>query len=201
MKILVLDNYDSFTYNLVQYIEEILDREIDVFRNDAIALEAVAEYDVIVLSPGPGIPQDAGIMPDLIRRYGPEKFILGVCLGHQAIGEVYGAELQNLDRVYHGTATSIRQLENDPALFGGLASDLQVGRYHSWVIRPGSLPETLILTATDEKNQIMAIRHRDYEIRGVQFHPESILTETGYQMLETYFQYVGQQRAAGALTN
>ncbi len=196
MEVLVLDNYDSFTYNLVQYIEEILDREIDVFRNDAIELDAVNQYDVIVLSPGPGVPQDAGIMPDLIRKYAPYKHLLGVCLGHQAIGEAFGAELLNLDRVYHGTATQMRQLGIDPALFKGLDAELTVGRYHSWVIRPGSLPPELLLTATDDRDQIMAIKHRDYEVRGVQFHPESILTETGYQMLVNYFQYVEAQLTA-----
>ena len=190
MKVLVLDNYDSFTYNLVQYIQEILEREVDVIRNDAISVEAVDAYDVIILSPGPGIPEEAGIMPELIQRYAGKKFIFGVCLGHQAIGEAFGAELQNLAEVYHGIETQMQQTEADNVLFRDIPKAFQAGRYHSWVIKKGTLPEEFTLTAVDQQGEIMAIRHREHEIYGVQFHPESIMTPEGYKMLENFFQHV-----------
>ncbi len=190
MKVLVLDNYDSFTYNLVQYIQEILEREVDVIRNDAIALEAVDAYDVIILSPGPGIPEEAGIMPALIQRYAGKKFIFGVCLGHQAIGEAFGAELENLAEVYHGIETRMQQTEARNVLFQNIPADFQAGRYHSWVIKKGTLPAEFELTAVDQQGEIMAIRHREHEIYGVQFHPESIMTPEGYQMLENFFAHV-----------
>lgn len=189
MKILVLDNYDSFTFNLVQYIQEILDQKVDVRRNDAITLDAVTPYDAIVLSPGPGLPSEAGIMPDLIRRYAAEKPILGVCLGHQAIGEAFGARLENLAHVFHGVETPITITEPEEPLFRDMGSPFQAGRYHSWVVREDSLPDSLQVTAVDDAGAIMAMRHRKYNVRGVQFHPESIMTEFGRQMLENFFAY------------
>ncbi|MEL6973281.1 MAG: aminodeoxychorismate/anthranilate synthase component II [Bacteroidota bacterium] len=190
MQVLVLDNYDSFTYNLVQYIQEILERPIEVIRNDGISVDEVDAYDVIILSPGPGIPEEAGIMPDLIQRYAGKKFILGVCLGHQAIGEAFGAELQNLAEVYHGIETSMQQTEEQNVLFQGLPSAFQAGRYHSWVIKKDTLPQEFVLTAVDQQGEIMAIRHQEHEIYGVQFHPESIMTPEGYKMLENFFAHV-----------
>lgn len=186
MKLLVLDNYDSFTYNLVQYIQEILGHAIDVRRNDAIALDAVEEYDVIVLSPGPGLPADAGIMPALLKRYAPTKSILGVCLGHQAIGEAFGASLSNLAHVYHGVATPIQQTGNDGGFFAELDPVFEAGRYHSWVVKKDTLPADLIITAEDEQGEIMAMRHREYAVYGVQFHPESVMTPGGKRMLKNF---------------
>jgi anthranilate synthase component 2 len=190
MKVLVLDNYDSFTYNLVQYIQEILEHPVDVIRNDAISLGAVDQYDVIVLSPGPGIPEEAGIMLDLIQQYAGSKFILGVCLGHQAIGEAFGAQLENLTTVFHGIETSMKITTAESVLFAGMGERFQAGRYHSWVIKKDTLPDSFIITATDDEGQIMAIRHREKEVFGVQFHPESIMTAEGYRMLENFFSYV-----------
>ena len=187
MKILVLDNYDSFTFNLVQYIQEILGRQVDVFRNDGIGLEAVAQYEAIILSPGPGLPSEAGIMPELIRRYAGEKAILGVCLGHQAIGEAFGAELENLSQVYHGVETPVLVTDGEEPLFRGIPVPFGAGRYHSWVVRRDSLPEELLVTAEDENGVIMAMRHREFNVRGVQFDPESIMTECGRQILENFF--------------
>lgn len=189
MKILVLDNYDSFTFNLVQYVQEILGRKVDVYRNDAIALDAVADYDAIILSPGPGLPAEAGIMPELIRRYASEKAILGVCLGHQAIGEAFGAKLENLAQVYHGVETEVTATVSEEPLFRDIPRQFQAGRYHSWAVRSVSLPESLEVTAVDAQGAIMAMRHREYNVRGVQFHPESIMTEHGRQMLENFFTY------------
>lgn len=184
MKVLVLDNYDSFTYNLVQYIQEILEQKIDVFRNDEIDLDAVDEYDFIILSPGPGLPKDAGIMPALIQRYAATKTILGVCLGHQAIGEAFGASLENLAHVFHGVETPVQVVVEDEPLFQSMPTTFQAGRYHSWVVEKESLPSELEVTAVDKDGVIMAMRHRTYDVRGVQFHPESIMTEFGRKMLE-----------------
>ncbi len=189
MNILILDNYDSFTYNLVQYIQEILDRPVDVYRNDEISLDAVGRYDVIVLSPGPGIPAEAGIMPALIGRYAASKAILGVCLGHQAIGEAFGGQLHNLSQVYHGIETPIRVADEAEALFKDIPATFRAGRYHSWVVQRDGLPERLQVTALDDQGQIMAFRHREHNVRGVQFHPESIMTEYGRKMLENFFAY------------
>ena len=186
MKILVLDNYDSFTYNLVQYIAELTGETPSVFRNDAINLDDVDAYDFIVLSPGPGLPSEAGIMPELITRYGHTKHISGVCLGMQAIGEAYGGELYNLPKVYHGVATNVNILVEDEKLFEGLEKQIEVGRYHSWVINPEGFPETLEITSLDENGQIMSIRHKKFDVRGVQFHPESVLTPHGKKMLENW---------------
>lgn len=183
MKVLVLDNYDSFTYNLVQYIQEILDQKIDVFRNDEITLDEVDAYDFIILSPGPGLPKDAGIMPALIQRYAASKSILGVCLGHQAIGEAFGAELENLTDVFHGVETPIDVVVEDEVLFQEMPTTFQAGRYHSWVLAKDSLPEDLEITAVDKSGVIMAMRHKTFDVKGVQFHPESIMTEHGMKML------------------
>jgi anthranilate synthase component 2 len=197
MKILVLDNYDSFTFNLVQYIQDILGRQVDVFRNDAISLDDVDAYDTIILSPGPGLPSEAGIMPALIQRYAPTKAILGVCLGHQAIGEAFGGQLENLTQVYHGIETPIRVTDPDEPMFLDLPPRLNVGRYHSWVVRQEELPESLIVTAVDEKGEIMAMRHREYNVRGVQFHPESVMTLEGKKMLASFFTHCTSYEVVG----
>ena len=187
MKVLVLDNYDSFTFNLVQYIQEILDQKVDVFRNDAISLDAVDNYQAIILSPGPGLPADAGIMPELIKRYGPTKAILGVCLGHQAIGEAFGGSLENLTKVYHGIETPIEVTDPAEPMFQGLPTTLQVGRYHSWVVRKEDLPDCFNVTSVAEEGVVMSMTHKQYNVRGVQFHPESIMTEHGHAMLQNFF--------------
>ena len=192
MKILVLDNYDSFTYNLVQYLQEVSDHPIDVFRNDAISLEAVDAYDLIVLSPGPGVPEQAGIMPELLQRYASTKSIFGVCLGLQAIGEAFGGKLQNLEQVYHGLETPIQQTVISDPNFQDLPASFTVGRYHSWVVQRDALPEELQITAEDENGEIMALRHRDYNVSGVQFHPESIMTNYGKEILLNVLQYTAE---------
>ena len=186
MKILVLDNYDSFTYNLVQYVQELIGHKVDVFRNDAIALDDVAAYDKIILSPGPGLPKDAGIMPELIKRYAPTKEILGVCLGHQAIGEAFGGTLHNIEKVYHGVATPIEVVDGQSLIFRGLPIRPEVGRYHSWIVEKKNLPDELQTTAVDVHGTIMAMRHKTYKVYGVQFHPESVLTPLGKAMLRNF---------------
>jgi anthranilate synthase component 2 len=191
MKILVLDNYDSFTYNLVQYIQEIIQAEVDVYRNDEITLDAVADYEVIILSPGPGLPAQAGIMPELIQRYAAEKSILGVCLGHQAIGEAFGADLENLSKVFHGIETPIRIIDETDPVLKDVSEVFQAGRYHSWVIEKNSLPDSLKITAIDVKGEIMAMRHKSYKLFGLQFHPESIMTPEGKKMLENFLTFSG----------
>ena len=183
MKLLVLDNYDSFTYNLVQYLRELTPEGLDVRRNDQISLDDVGAYDCIVLSPGPGVPQEAGIMPALLERYAHEKAILGVCLGHQAIGEAFGGELVNLEHVYHGVDTEMSVLDEEEVLFQDLPATFRAGRYHSWAVRRENLPAALTVTAEDEHGAIMAFRHNLYNVRGVQFHPESIMTEHGKAMI------------------
>ena len=182
-KILVIDNYDSFTYNLVHYIESDDNYTVDVFRNDEITLEEVDRYDTIVLSPGPGLPKDAGILEDLIKKYAPTKKILGVCLGMQAIGEVFGGTLINLDKVYHGVATPIEVLDKEDVLYRNLPHQFNVGRYHSWVVDSKDFPEALKVTSKEEHGQIMSLKHRKYNVYGVQYHPESILTENGKEIL------------------
>lgn len=186
MNILMLDNYDSFTYNLVQYIEEETGQSIDVRRNDGITLAEAAAYDTIVLSPGPGLPSEAGIMPALIETYAPTRRILGVCLGHQAIGEAFGASLKNLPRVYHGIKTPIDVLDGSDPLFAGLPDCIEVGRYHSWVIDGTTLPSCLRVLARDRDGEIQAIAHESYAVRGVQFHPESIMTGEGRRLLTNF---------------
>lgn len=185
-KILLLDNYDSFTYNLVHYIETNHEYTVDVFRNDKISLEQVQEYDTIILSPGPGLPKDAGILIELIQTYASTKKILGVCLGMQAIGEVFGGTLINLKRVFHGVATPIKVLDNQNLLFRGLPSTFDVGRYHSWVISNEVFPTHLKVTAVDENQQVMSIKHQAYDLYGVQFHPESVLTEYGKELIVNF---------------
>ena len=183
MKILVIDNYDSFTYNLVQYIERVIKRPVDVYRNDKISLDAVDQYDKILISPGPGIPDEAGITLDLIRSYGSSKSILGVCLGHQAIAEAYGGSIVNLTKVYHGVVGKMKQVLRGDYLFEGVPLDFDAGRYHSWVVEPGTLPGDLEVTVENDEGYIMALRHKTHDVRGVQFHPESVLTEFGGRMI------------------
>jgi anthranilate synthase component 2 len=185
-KILVIDNYDSFTYNLVHYIGNLTDDSIDVFRNDEIGLNEVNEYDKILLSPGPGVPVEAGICLELIRKYAPFKSILGVCLGHQAIGEAFGGRLINLDKVYHGIATPIRVITPGDPLYKDIPEVFEVGRYHSWVVSDENFPSDLIITARDENEMIMGISHTRYNVHGVQYHPESVLTQHGYQIIENW---------------
>lgn len=185
MKTLILDNYDSFTFNLVHYVEQFCD-DITVKRNDEISLDEVDAFDAIILSPGPGLPKRAGIMPQLIERYAPTKRILGVCLGHQAIGEAFGASLKNLNQVHHGVAIPINVLGKDEPLFRELPHRIDTGRYHSWVIDGESIPSDLIVTATDDDGEVMAIRHREYDVCGVQFHPESLLTPEGLKVIENW---------------
>jgi anthranilate synthase component 2 len=183
-KILVIDNYDSFTYNLVHYLED-LDCEVTVYRNDEFEMEEIARFDKILLSPGPGIPDEAGLLKQVIQQYGPTKSIFGVCLGQQAIGEVYGGTLSNLDKVYHGVATNVTKAVNDELLFEGLDNEFEVGRYHSWVVDT-NLPDCLEATSFDANGQVMSLRHKTYDVRGVQFHPESVLTPNGKKMLENW---------------
>jgi anthranilate synthase component 2 len=183
-KILVIYNYDSFTYNLVHYLED-LDCEVTVYRNDEFDIDEIAVFDKILLSPGPGIPDEAGLLKEVIRKYGPTKSIFGVCLGQQAIGEVFGGTLSNLDKVYHGVATIVKTLVDDDILFEGLGNEFEVGRYHSWVV-DANLPDVLEATSVDENGQIMSLRHKTFDVRGVQFHPESVLTPNGKKMLENW---------------
>ncbi len=185
-KILVIDNYDSFTYNLVHYIEKITGTHPDVFRNDQIEIANAAKYDKILLSPGPGIPVEAGICLDLIRQLGPSKSILGICLGHQAIGEAFGAKLTNLSRVYHGLATPVRIIQPEEPLFKGLPETIIAGRYHSWVVTRVNLPDCFTITCDDEEGTIMGITHKQYDVRGLQFHPESVLTEQGMDIVRNW---------------
>ena len=190
MKILIFDNYDSFTYNLVHVVEKIIHGKVDVFRNDKIPLEKVKEYDKIVLSPGPGLPVESGLLLSLIKEYAPTKSILGVCLGHQAIGETFGGNLINLSTVYHGVATKIKvnpgrtQTEND--VFNSLPAELEVGRYHSWIVSKENFPGELEITSEDENGYIMALRHKTFDVQGVQFHPESVLTPMGESMMRNW---------------
>ena len=183
-KILVIDNYDSFTYNLVHYLED-LNCAVTVYRNDEFELEDVALFDKILLSPGPGIPDEAGLLKPVIEKYGPTKSIFGVCLGQQAIGEVYGGTLSNLDKVYHGVATTVKTVVDDEITFQGLEKEVEVGRYHSWGV-DATLPDSLEATSFDENGQVMSLRHKSYDVRGVQFHPESVLTPNGKKMLENW---------------
>ena len=185
MKILLFDNYDSFTYNLLHILKE-LGADVEVHRNDKISLEEIERFDKILLSPGPGIPEEAGILLPLIRRYAPTKSILGVCLGEQAIGEVFGATLINLTDVHHGVCSDIRIVAKDP-IFEGLEPGIRVGRYHSWAVSKENFPDCLEITAVDtEEGQIMGLRHREYDVRGIQFHPESVLTPKGKTIIENW---------------
>jgi anthranilate synthase component 2 len=205
MKILVFDNYDSFTYNLVHLVQKITGGKVDVYRNDQIPMEKVKEYDKIILSPGPGIPTEAGMLLPLIKEYASSKSILGVCLGHQAIGEAFGGKLVNLSTVYHGVATPVRIVRRETSnvkgksedvsrltshvslkLFDGLPEEISVGRYHSWIISEEGFPNELEITARDENNFIMALQHKNYDVQGVQFHPESVLTPDGETILRNW---------------
>jgi len=185
-KIIVLDNYDSFTYNLVHYIESNPNYEVDVFRNDEISIDAIDNYNTIILSPGPGLPEEAGILKELVKRYAPTKKILGVCLGMQAIGEVFGGELENLNDVFHGVATPITITNPNDLLYKNLPENIEVGRYHSWVISNNNFPNKLVVTSKDDNDQIMSIKHQDYNVYGVQYHPESILTEHGKEIINNF---------------
>nr|WP_294776555.1 aminodeoxychorismate/anthranilate synthase component II [uncultured Flavobacterium sp.] len=184
-KIAVIDNYDSFTYNLVHYLED-LGAQTTVFRNDELALEELESFDKILLSPGPGIPDEAGLLKQIIIRYANHKSILGVCLGQQAIAEVFGGSLTNLEKVYHGVATKVKIVVDNESLFDEIPAELEVGRYHSWVVNSDDLPEVLETTAVDENGEIMSIRHKNYDVKGVQFHPESILTPHGKTILRNW---------------
>ena len=203
-RILVFDNYDSFTYNLVHLVEKLLHQKVEVHRNDQLPLEKVKEFDKIILSPGPGLPSEAGLLLPLIREYAASKPILGVCLGHQAIGEVFGATLVNLSTVYHGVATPIRILGEEngaqngvanggakgrpmrSALFEGLSSSFEAGRYHSWIVSDEGFPEELEVTARDDNGYIMGLQHKRFDVQGVQFHPESVLTPEGDRIMRNW---------------
>ena len=187
LKILVFDNYDSFTYNLVHAVKKLGYTDVEVHRNDQIALEDIERFDKIILSPGPGVPSESGILLDVIRRYAPTKSILGVCLGEQAIAEAFGGTLINLTDVHHGVSSMVDVLQDD-VLFNGLAKQLEVGRYHSWAAEKSTLPECLTITAEDEEGMIMALQHKTYDVRGVQFHPESVLTPDGEKMLKNWLE-------------
>jgi anthranilate synthase component 2 len=185
MRILILDNYDSFTFNLVHYVEQFCDG-VNVMRNDEISLDEVQVFDAIVLSPGPGLPKDAGIMPELIKRYASTKKILGVCLGHQAIGEAFGASLKNLNQVHHGISIPTNIIVRDEPLFKDVPDRIETGRYHSWVIDSETVPAELIITAIDDEGEVMAIRHAQHDVCGVQFHPESLLTPDGLNIIRNW---------------
>lgn len=185
MKILVFDNYDSFTYNLVQIIEQIIGEKVDVYRNDQIALEDIEKYDKIILSPGPGIPEEAGILLDVIKKYASTKSIFGVCLGQQAIAEAFGGSLINLSEIYHGVATEATQT-SEHHIFNNLPKTLEVGRYHSWAVNPDDFPEELEITSVDKNGMIMSLKHKTYDVHAVQYHPESILTPDGKKILENF---------------
>jgi len=184
MKIAIIDNYDSFTYNLSHLVKE-LGTEVTVLRNDQFRLDDLVPYSKIILSPGPGIPSEAGLLLDVIRTYAGRKPILGVCLGHQAIGEAFGARLENLSDVFHGVATPCHIIADDP-IFSGLGRDITVGRYHSWAVAREGLPDCLEVTAVSDEGQIMALRHRELNVHGIQFHPESVLTPDGRRMLQNW---------------
>lgn len=184
MKIVIIDNYDSFTYNLSHLVKE-LGAEVTVLRNDQFQLPQLSAFDKIILSPGPGIPSEAGLLTEVIRTYAGRKPMLGVCLGHQAIGEVFGAKLENLSQVFHGVATPCHILAGSP-LFAGLPATITVGRYHSWVVSKEDFPSCLEITAESDEGQIMALRHRDCELFGIQFHPESILTPEGKTIIKNF---------------
>ncbi len=184
IKVLVIDNYDSFTYNLVHYLED-LNCDVTVVRNDKLTLDDVKSFNKIVLSPGPGVPDEAGLLKAIIKEYAPTKSILGVCLGQQAIGEVFGGSLINLDEVYHGVATNVTIAVDDESLFEGLEKEIEVGRYHSWVVN-SNLPDCLEATSFDENGQVMSLRHREYDVKSVQYHPESVLTPNGKKILENW---------------
>lgn len=184
MKIVIIDNYDSFTYNLSHLVKE-MGADVTVFRNDQFSLDSLEAFDKIILSPGPGIPSEAGLLLDVIRTYAGKKPMLGVCLGHQAIGEAFGGRLENLSDVFHGVATPCHITADSP-LFQGLAKDITIGRYHSWVVSREAFPECLEITAVSDEGQVMALQHRQMPIYGIQFHPESVLTPEGKEIIKNY---------------
>jgi anthranilate synthase component 2 len=185
-RVLIFDNYDSFTYNLVHMVEKILHTKIAVCKNDEWPLEKIGEFDKIILSPGPGLPDEAGMLKKVIQHYASSKSILGICLGHQAIGEVFGAQLKNLDNVFHGVSTQFNITEPENPIFKGLSKNELVGRYHSWVVSNNELPDCLRITGYDDFGNIMGLRHKSYDIQGLQFHPESILTTKGEQIIANW---------------
>ncbi|NNF23085.1 MAG: aminodeoxychorismate/anthranilate synthase component II [Saprospiraceae bacterium] len=185
-KVIVIDNYDSFTYNLVHILVELgLEGDLEIYRNDKISLDAIQGYDSILLSPGPGVPKDAGLMPAIIKQYAPTKNILGVCLGHQGIGEAFGASLYNLPIVFHGVTSDVKVVKED-RLFEDIPEKFTVCRYHSWVVDPNHFSDDLVITAVEPEGHIMAIKHKEYEVRGVQFHPESVMTEHGKKLMANW---------------
>ncbi|MGN6542488.1 MAG: anthranilate synthase component II [Ginsengibacter sp.] len=190
MKILIFDNYDSFTYNLVHVVEKIIHNKVDVYRNDKISLEKIKDYDKIILSPGPGLPCESGLLLSLIQEYASSRSILGVCLGQQAIAETFGGKLENLKNVYHGVATKIKVNDNRTSsendVFKSLPNELEVGRYHSWIVSKENFPGDLEITAEDENGYIMGLRHKKFDVQGVQFHPESVLTPMGERMMRNW---------------
>ena len=188
MKTVIIDNYDSFTYNLAHLVKE-LGAEVDVLRNDKFELEELEKYDKIILSPGPGIPEEAGLLLEVIRTYAGRKPILGVCLGEQAIGQAFGGKLTNLSEVFHGIQTNVK-IKNKDYIFSGLPTEIQVGRYHSWVVDTEGFPEELVITAISSEGQIMALKHREYDVHGIQFHPESVLTPDGKQIVGNWLKGV-----------
>ena len=193
MKILVIDNYDSFTYNLVHAIKKISGLPVDVFRNNEVRLEDIEKYDKIVLSPGPGLPEESGLLLEIIKMYAPKKSILGVCLGHQAIGEAFGGELFNMNRVFHGVATPVKLTGNPSVLFAGLPGSFDVGRYHSWIVKKENLPACFEITSLDEEGEIMSMKHKELDVEGVQFHPESVLTPLGEKILGNWLGLQNEQ--------
>ena len=188
MKTVIIDNYDSFTYNLAHLVKE-LGAEVDVLRNDKFELEELEKYDKIILSPGPGIPEEAGLLLEVIRTYAGRKPILGVCLGEQAIGQAFGGKLTNLSEVFHGIQTNVK-IKNKDYIFSGLPTEIPVGRYHSWVVDTDGFPEELVITAISSEGQIMALKHREYDVHGIQFHPESVLTTDGKQIVGNWLKCV-----------
>ncbi|MBA6155679.1 aminodeoxychorismate/anthranilate synthase component II [Tenacibaculum sp. S7007] len=190
MKILLLDNYDSFTYNLVHYVEDITGKLPDVYRNDEILVDEIKNYDAIILSPGPGIPDEAGILKEVIKAYAGKIPIFGVCLGLQAITEVFGGELENLNDVFHGVATEMKVLKNDTITFKNIPETFEAARYHSWIASHNNFPSELEVTAIDDAGSVMALRHKEYHIEAVQFHPESILTPDGKKMIQNFIESI-----------
>ena len=188
MKTVIIDNYDSFTYNLAHLVKE-LGKEVDVLRNDKFELEELEKYDKIILSPGPGIPEEAGLLLEVIRTYAGRKPILGVCLGEQAIGQAFGGKLTNLSEVFHGIQTDVK-IKNKDYIFSGLPTEIPVGRYHSWVVDTEGFPEELVITAISSEGQIMALKHQEYDVHGIQFHPESVLTPDGKQIVGNWLKGV-----------
>ena len=186
MKIIVIDNYDSFTYNLVHAIKKITGLPVTVKRNDEVTLEELKEFDKIVLSPGPGIPVEAGMLMDIIKTYAPTKSMLGVCLGHQAIGEVFGSNLLNMNQVLHGIATPVKIISRNTCLYKDINDEFDAGRYHSWIVDSEGLPDCFEVTAVDEKGQVMSMKHREYDVQGVQYHPESVLTPDGEKIIKNW---------------